>query len=306
MSASSPSSKERRAVILTAIPAEYRAVRAHLTDHKEARHPQGTVYEEGRFIDADGRSWRVGIAEIGAGNPGAAFETERAVHFFEPSVVFFVGVAGGLKDINICDVIAATKVYGYESGKSNQDFQTRPDVGESSYSMVQRARAEARRDGWLKRINKPFDTPPRAYVAPIAAGEKVVASKRSAVWTFLRSAYSDAVAVEMEGRGFLQAAHASQNVRSLVIRGISDLISCKGKTDKAGYQELAAQAASAFALEVLSNLEGSEPRESGRYILALSATINEVDRPRAEAIVAILQKYQKTRISFWSELRRVQ
>jgi nucleoside phosphorylase len=259
-------------------------------DHKEVKHPQGTVYEEGKFIDADGRSWRVGIAEVGAGNPVAAFETERAVSFFEPSVVFFVGVAGGLKDVNLCDVVAATKVYGYESGKSSQDFQPRPDVGQSSYSMVQRARAEARKDGWLKRVNKPFQTPPRVHVAPIAAGEKVVASKRSAVWTFLRSAYSDAAAVEMEGRGFLQATHASQDVMSLIIRGISDLISGKNKSDRAGYQELAAQVASAFAFEVLANLRGSEPRESGQYSLALSATINEVDRPRVTAIVELLRQ----------------
>jgi nucleoside phosphorylase/V8-like Glu-specific endopeptidase len=285
--------KERCAVILTAIPAEYSAVRAHLVDPEETRHPQGTVYEQGSFIDAGGLSWRIGIVEIGAGNPGAALETERAVRYFDPGVVLFVGVAGGLKDVVLCDVVAATKVYGYEAGKAQEDFQPRPDVGESSYSMVQRARAEAKKDRWLMRLGESFSNPPHAYVAPIAAGEKVLASRRSDVHRFVRTAYSDALAVEMEGRGFLQAAHASQNVQSLVIRGISDVIAQKGKSDKAGFQRLAAVAASAFAFELLANLYSGKRDKIGRYMLVLSATIEDVDRTRAEAIVTHLRQLCK-------------
>ncbi len=48
------------AVILTAIPIEYEAVCAHLTDLKEETHPQGTIYERGNF-SANGKLWEVGI-----------------------------------------------------------------------------------------------------------------------------------------------------------------------------------------------------------------------------------------------------
>src|SRR5258708_7757230 len=49
------------------------------------------------------------------------------------------------------------------------------------------------------------DLVPRAYIGALAAGEKVLASTQSAVYTQLKSIYGDALAIEMERHGFLQA-----------------------------------------------------------------------------------------------------
>jgi tetratricopeptide (TPR) repeat protein/nucleoside phosphorylase len=245
----------RRAVILTALPVEYEAVKAYLTDCREEPHSKGTVYEVGKF-KAPGTLWGILIAEIGPGNPGAAMEAERAISHFKPHVALFVGVAGGLKDVKLGDVVAATKVYGYESGKAGKGFQPRPDIGQSTYRMEQRARAEAKKPDWRERIITPVpDQPSKAYVEPIAAGEKVVADTRSAIYKFLKSHFTDALAVEMEGIGFLTATHACHPIEALIVRGISDLIADKSGADEKECQYAASCHAAAFAFQVLARLD---------------------------------------------------
>ena len=71
--------------------------------------------------------------------------------FSSPSRPNF-GVAGGLKDVQIGDVVAATIIYGYESGKAKRSFEPRPNVGECSYRLTQQAMAEARKGAWTGRI----------------------------------------------------------------------------------------------------------------------------------------------------------
>jgi len=252
-----------RAVILTALPVEYMAVRSHLTDLQEEMHPQGAIYERGKFIASE-QEWEVGIVEVGAGNAGAAVEAERAIAYFQPEILLFVGIAGGIKDVAIGDVVAATDVYGYESGKvgDSQQFFIRPKVGKSAYALVQRAKAEARKGEWLQRLSSQPSPQPRVFVAPIAAGEKVLASTKSDIFQFLKDSYNDAVAVEMEGFGFLSAVFAYPEIKAIVIRGISDLIEGKNEDSKKSgqkpepiRQEKASHHASAFAFEMLSKWE---------------------------------------------------
>lgn len=256
-----------RVVILTAIEVEFMAVREHLDGIREEEY-HGSIYERGNF-SANRRTWDVLIGQIGAGNSASAVAVERAVRYFDPEVILFVGVAGGVKDAQIGDVVAVTKAYGYESGKVHDTgFLVRPEVGMSSFRLVERAKAEARKKNWVQRIHgstHQTSTPePRALVGPIAAGEKVIASTSNDLFQFLQKNYNDTLAIEMEGRGFLEAARANEHVQALIVRGISDLIDNKSKYDAQGSQEQASSHAAAFAFEVLAQLGASQRPENDR------------------------------------------
>ena len=250
-----------KAVILTALPVEFKEVRRFVMGSQRVRHPLGNIYEQGTF-SANGREWQVGIVETGAGDSKSALQTERAVNFFDPDVVIFVGVAGGIKDVGIGDVVASTKVYGYESGKAEKEFKPRPEIGLSGFSFIEEAKAEARSEnpawlGWLNPLPEPL---PNLKVGPIAVGEKVVASKESHVYQFLRRNYSDALAVEMEGYGFLDAVNArGKPLPAIVVRGISDLIDNKNDEINQEPEEIrqqkASRHASALAFQLLASYD---------------------------------------------------
>lgn len=252
-------SKRGCAVILTALPEEYKVVRTHLSNMREEIY-KGTVCERGRFVVGE-EWWEIGMVQVGIGNSQAAIIAERAIEFFHPDIVLLVGVAGGLKDVVLGDVVAATKIYNYASGKAIEtSFLPRPDVDRSSYGLEQRARAEERKTDWLQRIRKSYSgSIPRVFVGPIAAGEVVLASTHSAMFTFLKANCGDALAVDMEGSGFLKAIHFNKSVQALVVCGISDMLDNKQQADDAGSQEMAMHHASAFAFEVLAKLERQQP-----------------------------------------------
>ena len=298
-----------RAVILTALPIEFNAVNAHLMDSREEVHKQGTVYHIGRFA-AEDRNWEVLLLEVGAGNDDAALETERAISYFEPDIALFVGVAGGIKDVRVGDVVAATKIYGYESGRAESVFRPRPDVGQSSHAMVHRSRTEANKSRWINRIIGGATTNPHVFVGPIAAGEKVVGSTESEVYKFIRESYSDALAVEMEGRGFLTATHANQ-VKALVVRGISDTLNNKRDLDDAARQRLASIHASAFAFEVIAQLKPLKSAHSTGENLATEElrsgdALNQVDSSVRRQLVEAAGAYGRIRGSMPSGNERTE
>ena len=266
------------AVILTALKEEHKAVEAHLEPFGQAArlseeiHPNGTIYTQGQFKAHNG-TWNVAIAQVDTGNASAGIEAIRAMMQFDPRVILFVGVAGGIKDVQIGDVVAASIVYGYECGKHIDDSSLpRPKLGEADYDLRQRSQAEARKEDWRKQIRSSVTSSapiPTVHVKPIAAGEKVIASRKAAVYEYLRKYYDDAIAIEMEGFGFLKATQQVKNVSAMVIRGISDLLD--GKNDDSiepepARRERAARHASAFAFTLLAKLDGdSATEQSERY-----------------------------------------
>jgi nucleoside phosphorylase len=153
------------AIIFTALNVEYTAARSHLTDIKEEEILLGNVYERGVF-SADSSDWEIGLVQTGKGNVKAGFQTERAIAHFRPDVIIFLGVAGGMKDVRLGDVVAAEKVYEYESFKDGSSLQPRPEMGISAFRLVERAQAEARKRDWTKRIGGETASTPHVFYRP--------------------------------------------------------------------------------------------------------------------------------------------
>ena len=101
-----PVYSKKAAVVLTALEVETRAVLRQLGRWNEET-VWGTVFFRGRF-----EGWDVTVAEVGAGNTRAGTTVVRALEQYKPTIALFVGVAGGVKDVVIGDVVVGTKIYG--------------------------------------------------------------------------------------------------------------------------------------------------------------------------------------------------
>lgn len=227
--------------ILTALPLEYNAVLTHLADVERLKHPRyGTRARRGRL---PGTPWYVALVDMGEGTLTAATLTERVLSWLEPEAVLFVGVAGGLKDdIDLGDVVVATKVYAVQGGKQTPDgFMDRPEAWRASHELEQAAR-EALRG--------------KAHFKPIAVGDVVLADADSELAARIRTSYNDAVAIEMESSGVANAVHLAGQAGALIIRGISDKANAEKSTaDAEGSQPRAAANAAAAAVAVLHELD---------------------------------------------------
>jgi tetratricopeptide (TPR) repeat protein len=267
-----------RAVILTAHYIDYQAVRAHLSNCREETHPQGTVYELGQFFVGE-QIWEVAIAEIDNSNASAASETERAIEHFQPDVIILLGTATGIKDVQAGDVVVATKVYGYQSGRAEDEFLPRPEVQQPSYRIKERAKSELKKSDWLNRLpNTASNICPNVLLAPIASGDKEVVDQQATLLKFLRTNYGDAVAVETTAFGFLKAVHANHNVIALTVHGISRLIDTSAEDIVVNSRNIAAQNASAFIFEILAKfkIDNAETTERFKGVMTYGITQEEL------------------------------
>lgn len=268
------------AVVLTTFAAESRAVTDLLDEAVPDRHEErGTVYEVGTFTGRHSK-WTVAVAEIGPGNSTAAVQLERAGATFEPEAILLVGVAGGVRDVALGDVVVADAVYEYRLGKdTDAGCLPRLRTQSPSHRLLQLARLVARHRG---------QGSPRVLIKPIAAGDTLVAGTKSATAKYLRSQCGDAVAVEMEGGGFLRGAYLNRGLDTLVVRGISDLLRGKNPDNDRHWQPIAASNAAAFALAVL-DAAGDPASGPGRPVaaeLALRYSSGEISATQLTAMLA--------------------
>jgi nucleoside phosphorylase len=245
------------AVLCTPIDLERHAVLDLLEGHEFIDHEiGGNVYRQTEFEGPQG-SWNLVLAMTGRGNERAAAAAEHALSLWRPQILVLCGVAGGRRDARIGDVVAATKVYGYETGQdTDAGLLPRPDSLPASYALLQRAQLISENGAWAARLDTPT---PRIFHRPIASGSKVITGNNSATADLLAQNSGDAQAVDTESYGAMIAASRRSAVEATVVRGISDLIGDKTKTADKIRQPLAARNAAAFALALIAR---SKPKKA--------------------------------------------
>jgi len=250
-------------LILTALEVERLAIEQHLKDIEIVVHPEtSTDYTKGTY-NCNGETLEVIVSRTDQTNINAAIETERAIAHFEPEYAFFAGVAGGLKDVKVGDIVIGRDVYGYERGKAEENnFKPRPQFGASSYELERLAGQFAKSDTWIQTkgrlLNPEFAPVISTYTGTIASGEKVDASIDSDLHAYLKQNASHALAIEMEGLGFLEVCRMRPLVKTLLLRGISDLVGDKGEMDSKGSQPYASANVAAFLFGLLDQLNYSD------------------------------------------------
>lgn len=249
-------------VILTALPLEQEAIVSKLSGVEIYEHPESKTQYKIGYCLSKGNRLKIVVGRSNQTNVNAAIETERMIQHFDPSHILFVGVAGGLKDVTIGDIVIGADVYGYERAKVTESFLSRPKFAFSSYDLEMKAVDFSNSTTWEKKsfsiANQRFQKQVAVFSGTIASGEKVVASTESDLFKFIKSHISNALAVEMEGLGFLEACRHYPSIKSLIIRGISDLVDGKNLVDKEGSQLYAANNAAEFLFGLLDYIDISQ------------------------------------------------
>ena len=93
----------KMAVIATALEIETRAVLRRVAD-QWIEEVLGTSVFRGTF-----QGWDVAVVETGPGNAAAASISTRVCDHYRPDLALFVGVAGGVKDVKLGDVVVARR-----------------------------------------------------------------------------------------------------------------------------------------------------------------------------------------------------
>jgi len=231
--------------ILCPLSIEYNAVRQYLIAPTFKEEKQfGLSYEAGS-IHSEGHEWQISLFETAGKIGNLQARTTQILHSLKPKFVFLVGIAAGIKDVQIGDVIIGTKAYGYESGKETDNgFLARPDVIYSSRKLIELAKQTVR------------EKPPENYkvaFGAIAGGNRVINTANNSLQV-IKQSYNDTKALEMESIGFAFAAQEAQ-VPFLNIRSICDLAIHKNDN----FQNLAAERAANFAVQLIKRLPQIAP-----------------------------------------------
>jgi nucleoside phosphorylase len=204
-----------------------------------------------------------------SGTNESALATADAIERWSPRFIFFMGVAGGLKNTNKGDVVIADVLHGYEYGKIEERFVPRGNwTYKTDIGLLNGAVAHSAAD-WkvLIQVEPPVECRIKVSSGEIALGDKVVDDPGNQFFAEVIDAWPKIKAVEMEGAGAGNAIEHAQSlgksVSFMMIRGISDLPrppeprqgedKPRGTEERDVWKAYAADTAAAFTISFIAN-----------------------------------------------------
>lgn len=292
------------ALIFTTLPSESEAVRRHLSKRRQETDGEAE-YERGEFADRQWH-WEVGIAQVEMDNAEAIDEALRAIRYFDPSIILFVGIAAGLKDTNPGDVVVANTVASFELNTAQEGQLTfLPRISASNEQLLQKARIESHMHNWMRRIRYGEQEQTLEKIAPrVLIGQLMTAPTIGTALRFFRQFPNDALAMELGSRDLFYNVYndvdLSPDTELLIIRGISDQIDSQKERETPGSQERAAHHAAAFAFEILAKLGVDGAAKLDAELSASSVTATQDTKGNFE----IFYDYASQDASYVAELKR--
>ncbi|MEN3281481.1 MAG: adenosylhomocysteine nucleosidase [Solirubrobacteraceae bacterium] len=245
-------------LILTALRRELEAVRANSGPWRRERdHDTDLAYYStnayhGLSIAATGMA--------GMGPLDAAMTTAAALTALRPKRLLLVGICAGIAShIRLGDVCVSDQVVDYDVGKVRDGaYEPRWRAFPADAQLVREARHFSG-SSWADTIlaSRPDGTrdSPSVHIGTVLSGSKIVAD--SGFVDALRSVWTQAVGLEMEGAASAAAAHQHSSRPSFIlIKGVCDHATAE-KNDQ--WQDYAAEAAARYAISLLIDCGGAEP-----------------------------------------------
>lgn len=209
----------------------------------------------------------VALQSPGQTNLTASDVVRDLIEDFRPEYILLVGIAGGhsRREVAVGDVVIADFVEDSEYFKlsQGQTSQRKRPYDHPSYRLREiYAQPLCKSAEWHSHIDRkrPNKKPPRAVVANLASGEKLLGDPKNKYQKEIMKAFEKAAVFEMEGFGlasqvFKQRGTVNYNPQYLIIRGISDLVDhSSNQSMRNQWRPYAAAAAAAFAKELVSKL----------------------------------------------------
>ena len=235
--------------IATALPLEYEAVKSNLVDRE---YDQDLEADVGLWPSSDAPLANIYLSITGAGNLASQASVLEIFRRVKPDCAFFMGIGGGIKDLDIGDVAYGTQVDYIEGGKESGkgDYASRPKTEQTNRKLVNlahRIASDAQDPKGSSRIGY------KVLPTVIVSGENVLSSKEDEAVQFqiIKKHYNDGQVIEMEGFGFMSAARIQRIEFCMILRGISDLCKGKGEDSDLRDQPLAAKNATDFLFRLL-------------------------------------------------------